>query len=229
MKKLLLILSIIFSFLPFGLAHADSYSDGYGIGYAIGQAIVRNSIGGNPETIPTEEYKNDAYNAGHVKSIFLYCFIGEDYRPYVEYPDAIRQTTRIFAKRLEKKGFDVITCEDIAAYIAQQKGISVDAVSTEEITTLALAYARQYVDATCQVHLLAYRMIYWDDQRKADAALDISISDPRNGATIFTYTRETLRADLPLARNSPKDMVEKVADETASKFSKKISADKKRK
>lgn len=229
MRKLLSVLFAIFFFLPFGLAHADSYSDGYGIGYAIGQAIGRSSIGGNPETIPTEEYKNDAYNAGHVKSIFLYCFIGDDYRPYVEYPDAIRQTTQVFANRLKKKGFKIITCEDIAAYIAQQKGVGVNAVSTKEIADFAIAFAKQYMDATCQVHILAYRMIYWNDQRKADAALDISISDPRNGATIFTYTRETLRADLPLARNSPKDMVEKVADETASKLSKKISADKKHK
>lgn len=227
MKKLLPILFTIFSFLPFGLAHADSYSDGYGIGYAIGQAIVRNSIGGNPETIPTEEYKNDAYNAGHVKDILLFCYIGNDYRPYVEYPDALRQTTHVFAKRLEKKGFNVITFEDIAAYIANKKGVRVDDLSTEEIAAFAAAYANQYMDATCIVHILSYRMIYWDGQRKADAALDISIFDPRNGATIFTYTRETLRADLPLARNSPKDMAEKVADETASKFSKKVSADRK--
>lgn len=74
---------------------------------------------------------------------------------------------------------------------------------------IIMDYVNSDYDAICGIKIMTYRMIPGQASNRAEATLDITISDPKLDVTVYSYTRQYIMANLLLAPNSPIDMVKK--------------------
>lgn len=232
MKKIIsaFIFSLSISLMSSSCFANDSWSNvGASIGQSIGAGIANSSKGDDAHVIPTEEYKNDTYNAGKIKNIFLTCIVPKGFEQFVEYPYAAQNTDKIVKETLEKKGFKVESFDSVWTKISQENNINLSnlsATNPAEVNKMLSEYIVRNFDATCFVNIWSYRMIPGQASQRAEATLNVVIKDPKLNIDIYSYQRQFIRADLLLAHNDPNDMVKKISNSFVNSFSKKVNNDK---
>lgn len=228
MKKVLRQLTFLGLFLILLSMQSTIYADAaYDAGYQVGQAIAQNMFEPSMQTIPTEEYIDPDFNAGNIQTIFFFAMIPRDCAPFIESDHAVTFTTGIMTEGLREKGFKTITPRQIGKTLTQS-GVNVDALDSTQLANMVYTTANRIADATCKVEIISYRMVPWRNTAKAEATLRITVTDQKTGTEIYSYTRQTLRANLPLARNDPSDMIKKISKEFSGHFAKKVAADRKK-
>ena len=225
MKRLLHLIILTGLFLSSVAVHSVVHADAvYDAGYQIGQGIARNMFEPSMRTVPTEEYINQNYNA---KTIFVFSVIPDGFDQFIESRYGVEYTTGLVGQALREKGFEVMMPIPLLKALAEQ-GMPVESFDNAQITSILNDMANTYADATCKVKILSYRMIPWNNSAKAEATLEIVVTDQKTGTEIYSYTRQFIRADLPLAPNDPNKMVKKIGSEFANRLAKKVAADQKR-
>jgi len=228
MKKLLhlFILTGLFlsSMTTQSIVHADA---AYDTGYQIGQAMTQSMFEPSMKTVQTEEYINTNYNAKNIKTIFVFAMIPDGFNQFIESRHAVEYTTGLVGQSLREKGFDVMMPIPLLKALAEQ-GVPVESFDDTQIVSTLNSMANQYADATCKVQILSYRMLPWNYTGKAEATLEFTVTDQKNGTEIYSYTRQFIRANLLLAPNDPNKMVKKISKEFADRFGKKVASDQKK-
>ena len=228
MKRLLHLFILTGLFLSSVAVHSVVHADAaYDAGYQMGQAIAQNMFEPSMKTVQTEEYINQNYNTKNIKTIFLFAMIPDGFNQFIESRHAVENTTAIVEQELRTKGFQVITPQFVVNNISQN-GINVNTLDETQLVAAMYAVANQYADATCKVQILSYRMLSWNYTGKAEATLEFTVTDQKNGTEIYSYTRQFIRANLLLAPNDPNKMVKKISKEFADRFWKKVSDDQKK-
>lgn len=228
MKRLLHLFILTGLFLSSVAAHSVVHADAvYDAGYQMGQAITRNMFDPSMKTVQTEEYVNPNYNAKNIKTIFLFAMIPDGFNQFIESRHAAENTTAVVEEALRTKGFQVITPQFVVNNMSQN-GINVNTLDETQLVAAMYAVANQYADATCKVQILSYRMLPWNYTGKAEATLEFTVTDQKNGTEIYSYTRQFIRANLLLAPNDPNKMVKKISKEFADRFGKKVASDQKK-
>lgn len=217
---------LAFCFLT-GVCYADSYEDA---GYAIGRQIAQNLAKDEAHVVTTSEYKNDSYNAGKIKKVFVMSVVPQGFEQFVADGNAIARTNQMVVKIMQKKGFQAESMDDVITKISQEQNINLKKIlqnDTSQGWKIIMDYVNSHYDAICGIKIMTYRMIPGQASNRAEATLDITISDPKLDVTVYSYTRQYIRANLLLAPNSPIDMVKKISNIFVAHFSDKVKKDSK--
>lgn len=220
--------ALMLSASSYGIVYADVYSDA---GAAIGQAIANNMSFDPAKTVSTEEYVNEDYDASHLKKIFLVCEIPQGFEQFIDSPFAIGSTLQVVNKNLTSRGFEVSDMNEVITKVSQKENVNLAEMfkqDSAQATALLSAYAKENFDAVGMIHLYTYRMIPGQRSNRAEATMEVTFNDAKTETPIYSYRRQYIRANLPLAPNSPESMVKKISNIFAKNLASKVSHDAKK-